>query len=342
MMPGKILRFLEDQGTIAVSGTRDANLIPHVHPVSGWEVEPDKGTIRCSINQAYLDNLISSLQDNGQFSLTVEQIGSHETYQFKGNYVGSTQPASADLAAHQRMTNRFAKAVNQLFGVPEDNCRAYIPRPNLVVRFTVREIFLQTPGPGAGHRVFPPEELPTRAEVAGHGASAPLTLDPLSRSAMKGDSQDSCVQTTARTQMTDESELPDEIKSVMENGLPAIVVTCSADGIPNATIISHVHYVDKTHAALSFQFFNKTIRNVRENSYACVALNDVMANAKWILDVQYEHSETEGPIFDEMDMQIEAIASASGMAGIFKLRAADIYLVRSFRKLDLTSESSIE
>jgi uncharacterized protein len=321
MMPGKILRFLEDQGTIAISGTRDANLIPHVHPVSGWEVEPDKGTIRCSINQAYLDNLISSLQDNGQFSLTVEQIGSHETYQFKGNYVGSTQPANADLAAHQRMTDRFAKAVNQLFGVPEDTCRAYIPRPNLVVRFTVREIFLQTPGPGAGHRVFPPEELPARAEVAGHSASAPLALDPLSRSPMN------------------ESKLPDEIKSVMENGLPAIVVTCSADGIPNATIISHVHYVDKTHAALSFQFFNKTIRNVRENSYACVALNDVMANAKWILDVQYEHSETEGPIFDEMDMQIEAIASASGMAGIFKLRAADIYLVRSFRKVDVNSES---
>jgi hypothetical protein len=141
---------------------------------------------------------------------------------------------------------------------------------------------------------------------------------------------------------THESKLPDEIISVMENGLPAIVVTCSADGIPNATIISHVHYVDKTHAALSFQFFNKTIRNVRENSYACVALNDVMANAKWILDVQYEHSETEGPIFDEMDMQIEAIASASGMAGIFKLRAADIYLVRSCRKLDSISESSVE
>jgi uncharacterized protein len=334
MIPGRILRFLEDQGTIAVSGTRDANLIPHVHPVSGWEVEPDKETIRCSINQAYLDNLISSLQDNGEFALTVEQIGSHETYQFKGRYLGSTQPASADLAAHQRMTNRFARAVNQLFGVPEDSCRAYIPRPTLVVRFTVREIFLQTPGPGAGHRVFPPEELLAGAQVAGHGASAPL-----SPSAGR---QGSRVQTTARPQMTDESKLPDEIKSVMENGLPAIVVTCSADGIPNATIISHVHYVDKTHAALSFQFFNKTIRNVRENSFACVALNDVMANAKWLLDVQYEHSETEGPIFDEMDMQIEAIASASGMAGIFKLRAADIYHVRSFRKLDSVSESSVE
>jgi hypothetical protein len=142
--------------------------------------------------------------------------------------------------------------------------------------------------------------------------------------------------------MMDEGKLPDEIKPVMENGVPAVVVTCSADGIPNATIISQVYYVDKTHIALSFQFFNKTIRNVRENPHACVALNDVLANTRWILDVKYDHSETEGTIFDAMDMQIEAIASATGMAGIFKLRAADIYRVKSFKKLSFSPASSGE
>ena len=130
--------------------------------------------------------------------------------------------------------------------------------------------------------------------------------------------------------MTDDPKLPNEIRTVMDNGLPAIVVTCSADGIPNVTLISHVHYVDASRIALSFQFFNKTIRNVRENPNACVLLNDLRTNTQWILDVQYDHSEDEGPIFDEMDMRIEAIASASGMAGIFKLRAADVYRVRSF------------
>ena len=140
----------------------------------------------------------------------------------------------------------------------------------------------------------------------------------------------------------DEGKLPDEIKPVMDNGIPAVVVTCSADGIPNATIISQVYYVDPTHIALSFQFFNKTIRNVRENPHACVALNDVLTNIRWILDVKYDHSETEGAIFDAMDMQIEAIASATGMAGIFKLRAADIYRVKSFKKLSFSSASSGE
>ena len=133
--------------------------------------------------------------------------------------------------------------------------------------------------------------------------------------------------------MTDDVKLPNEIRAVMDNGIPAVVVTCSSDGIPNATIISHVHYMDESHVALSFQFFNKTMRNVRENPHACVSLNDLKTSSQWILHVRYDHSESEGPIFDEMDMRIEAIASASGMAGIFKLRAADVYRVKSFSRV---------
>src|ERR671935_2367866 len=128
------------------------------------------------------------------------------------------------------------------------------------------------------------------------------------------------------------ARLPDEIRPVLDNGIPAVMVTCSADGTPNATVISQVYYVDETHVALSFQFFNKTIKNVRENPRAWAGLTDFMGCADWALDLEFERSETEGPIFDAMDMQIEAIASATGMSGIFKLRAADIYRVLSVEK----------
>jgi hypothetical protein len=129
------------------------------------------------------------------------------------------------------------------------------------------------------------------------------------------------------------ARLPAEIRSVLDNGVPSVMVTCSANGVPNATIISQVYYVDETHAALSFQFFSKTIRNVRENPRACVCLADLAGHANWVLELEFQRSETEGPTFDAMDMQIEAIASATGMSGIFKLRAADIYRVLSVEKL---------
>lgn len=131
----------------------------------------------------------------------------------------------------------------------------------------------------------------------------------------------------------EQSKLPDEIKPVMQNGVPALLVSCSADGVPNATIISQVYYVDTEHVALSFQFFNKTVRNTRENPHVCVSLSNFVGYTNWILHLQYDHSETKGSIFDEMDMQIEAIASASGMSGIFKLKAADIYKVKSVQKI---------
>ncbi len=140
--------------------------------------------------------------------------------------------------------------------------------------------------------------------------------------------------------MMEEVKLPEEIKPVMQNGLPALLATCSAEGIPNATIPSQVYYVDRTHVALSFQFFNKTSRNVRENPHACVCLNDLEGYANWIIHIQYDHSEPEGPIFDEMDMQIEAIASATGMSGIFKLKAADIYRVKSIEEVTWGPTSS--
>jgi hypothetical protein len=129
------------------------------------------------------------------------------------------------------------------------------------------------------------------------------------------------------------TRLPPEIRPVLENGTPAAMVTCSADGTPNTTVISQVYHVDETHVALSFQFFSKTIRNVRENprAYACVF--DIPGQAHWVLQLEFQRSETEGPIFDAMDMQIEAIASMTGMSGIFKLRAADIYRVLSVERL---------
>ena len=125
------------------------------------------------------------------------------------------------------------------------------------------------------------------------------------------------------------TRLPPEIRQVLDNGTACVMVTCSTDGKPNTTIISQVYYVDETHAALSFQFFSKTIRNVRENPRAYVCVFDIQGREHWELQLQFERSETQGPVFDAMDMQIEAIASMTGMSGIFKLRAADIYRVLS-------------
>jgi hypothetical protein len=115
--------------------------------------------------------------------------------------------------------------------------------------------------------------------------------------------------------------------------LPAQLFTCSADGVPNAAYLSHVDYVDPEHVALSFQFFNKSRRNIAENPKALVIVLDPDTGQGWSLRLRYLRSETTGPVFDRMALRIEAIASYCGLKGIFKLRAADIYEVREIARV---------
>jgi adenylate cyclase len=111
--------------------------------------------------------------------------------------------------------------------------------------------------------------------------------------------------------------------------IPAMLFTCSKDGTPNAAFLSHVDYVDPTHVALSFQFFNKSRRNIAENPQALIRVIDPDTSQGWAMRLKFERSEESGPIFERMFFRIEAIASYTGLKGIFKLKAADIYRVES-------------
>lgn len=106
-----------------------------------------------------------------------------------------------------------------------------------------------------------------------------------------------------------------------------MLYTCAKDGTPNAAYISHVDYVDARHVALSFQFFNKSRRNIAENPQALIQVIDPDTQQGWNIRLTFVRSETTGPIFDRMALRIEAIASYTGLKGIFKLLAADIYEV---------------
>ena len=51
------------------------------------------------------------------------------------------------------------KSVRHVYAdAPEQLLNAYIQVPGVAVEFEVREIYLQTPGPGAGTRLVPPAE----------------------------------------------------------------------------------------------------------------------------------------------------------------------------------------
>ena len=128
--------------------------------------------------------------------------------------------------------------------------------------------------------------------------------------------------------------IKDKHLPAMQGMFPSWITSCSKEGEPNTTVISQIWYVDKNHVALSFQFFNKTKKNISQNPYAFATIVNPASFDMYNLELKYSRTESEGDLFDEMDMKLEAIASMSGMSGIFELKGADIYNVLSINKIN--------
>ena len=121
----------------------------------------------------------------------------------------------------------------------------------------------------------------------------------------------------------------DEHLSALQGMFPSWITTVSNDGEPNTTVISQIWHVNETEVALSFQFFNKTKKNISQNPFAFATITNPASFDTYTLELKYNRTESEGDLFDEMDMKLQAIASMTGMTGIFKLQAADVYKVLS-------------
>jgi adenylate cyclase len=125
----------------------------------------------------------------------------------------------------------------------------------------------------------------------------------------------------------------DSIRDCFDGAIPGLIATCSADGVPNVSYVSEVHYMDSEHLALTFQFFSKTRENVLANPFVTVMLLQPHTAAKFRIALRYLRTETEGPLFERMKAKLAGIASHSGMSGVFVLRGADVYRVLSLERV---------
>lgn len=137
--------------------------------------------------------------------------------------------------------------------------------------------------------------------------------------------------------MSGTSSLPamlDAIASCFEGIVPATICSCAANGTPNVTYLSIVHRLDEWHVGLSYQFFNKTRKNVLENPMVQVIVVSPERGDQYRLDLQYERTEIEGSVFDRMNARLAAVASQTGMSQVFTLRGVDVYRVLDCRPVN--------
>jgi adenylate cyclase len=129
----------------------------------------------------------------------------------------------------------------------------------------------------------------------------------------------------------------EDIGSALEGIIPSAICTVADDGTPNVTYLSVVQRVDADHVALSRQFFLKTEHNTNVNPYAQVCVIEPETGRLFLLDLVYERTETEGPLFERMRTKLDAVAAHEGMTNIFKLKGTDICRVEAITMLPSAS-----
>jgi len=134
----------------------------------------------------------------------------------------------------------------------------------------------------------------------------------------------------------------EDLQPCFQGVIPSWVATCSANGVPNITVLSIVHYVDAERVALTRQFFNKTSANLDENPLAQVLVMDPATADQYLLDLRFLHTETDGPTFDAVAANLDASASQTGMAGVFRLRGVDIHRVLECRPFGETTDTAAD
>ncbi len=125
----------------------------------------------------------------------------------------------------------------------------------------------------------------------------------------------------------------DDIRECLEGMIPGVMATSSADGVPNVAYLSQVDYVDAGHVALSFQFFNKTRHNVLAQPEVEILVVHPLTAGMYRIRARYQHTQTEGPLFERMKAKLAGIASHTGMSGVFRLLGADVYEVLTIERV---------
>lgn len=151
MIPDRVIEVLHGPAYMQI-GTRDTGLRPSHTVVVGAVVHDDRETVTVFVPTARAERILADLESNGRVALGIALV-SHEAYQLKGSYL-STRPRDASDLARQETYRRALLDDALRVGYPDEIARpltqGFAYTPGTAITFRAEQVFLQTPGPGAG------------------------------------------------------------------------------------------------------------------------------------------------------------------------------------------------
>jgi hypothetical protein len=145
-----LIEFMES-GVSMLVGTRDAALRPDAVRAYGVAVSPDRRGLTVYVPDALAARALANIADNPQVAVMLSRPIDHRALQVKGTVRAMRASGPEDRAIQERYLAAF---VEQLYCVqlPRALTRRLHYFPSTALELEIADLFMQTPGPGAGRR----------------------------------------------------------------------------------------------------------------------------------------------------------------------------------------------
>jgi hypothetical protein len=149
MIPDRLVDFVHG-AVLTLVGTRDARLRPTITWAWGARVSAATDEISAFVPDVEIDRTRSNLAHNGVVAYTVVDPISHESYQFKGKLAGMRPTTDEERAVQEILRNKIGAKLTMF---RPELVTGYTLVPSTALTFKVEQVFVQTPGPGAGRQL---------------------------------------------------------------------------------------------------------------------------------------------------------------------------------------------
>jgi hypothetical protein len=150
-LPPDLVEFFESGVSILIA-TRDTALRPACARAAGARVRASDRIVTVYLPQGTAVLTAANLRDNGQIAVTFSRPLTHYSVQLKGTCLGPRPSGAEDRAVQQRYRAAYAEQLHAV-GLPRAVAARLAWWPSVALDIAVRDLFVQTPGPGAGRRL---------------------------------------------------------------------------------------------------------------------------------------------------------------------------------------------
>lgn len=135
--------------------TRDAELSPESMMAMGVRAQPELGILTVYLPEAGTPPMLANIDDNGEVAVTLIRPSDFKGVQLKGRAL-SVRPSNETDKEFQRLFRSALIEQFEIVGIPRSTTRRLKWWPSVAVDVSIRDVFMQTPGPRSGERMAAP------------------------------------------------------------------------------------------------------------------------------------------------------------------------------------------